>query len=112
MRLRELQEIFALNVASLINRIFLRGYTCTLGEALRPSAMAKIYAKQKKGIRKSLHCIKLAIDINLFLNGRYLSSSEAHREFGEFWEELHSNNRWGGRYDDGNHYEMLLKARK
>lgn len=112
MRLREMQEVFVLNICILIRRIFEERYTCTLGEAWRPQWVAKHYAKIGKGIVKSLHCSRLALDINLFKNGKYLSSTEAHRQFGEIWEGLHPNNRWGGRYKDGNHYEMLLRKRR
>ena len=112
MRLREMQEIFAKNIAKLITIIFEKGYTCTLGEAWRPPEMAEIYAKEGKGIKDSLHCNRLALDINLFKNGQYLSTDIAHKPFGDIWESIHENNRWGGRYGDGNHYEMLSGKRE
>ena len=112
MRLREAQEIFALNVAQLIIVIFKHGFSCTLGEALRPPEMAEIYAKQGKGIKDSQHCKKLALDINLFQAGKYLKTTAPHKVFGDIWEKMHPNNRWGGRYGDGNHYEMLLRKRR
>lgn len=112
MKLREAQEIFALNIAQLIVIIFKHGFTCTLGEAWRPREMAKLYKKQGKGIKDSLHCNRLALDINLFQGGKYLKATVAHKVFGDIWERIHPNNRWGGRYGDGNHYEMLLKKRR
>jgi len=109
MRLSHYQSIFALNIAQLIVIIFKHKFTCTLGEAWRPPEMAKIYKQLGKGIKGSQHCKKLALDINLFKDGKYLRTTEAHAYFGGLWETLHPNNRWGGRYGDGNHYEMLTR---
>jgi len=110
--INNLQFIFAQNVAELIRYIYSCGYTVSLGEAWRPPEVAEIYEKQGKGIKNSLHCLRLAIDINLFKDGKYLSDTDSHRYFGDYWEDLHLNNRWGGRYDDGIHYEMLIVARE
>lgn len=106
MTLSERQQMFAWNVSHLIEKIVCDGYQCTLGEAYRTPEQAAIYAAQRKGIKNSLHCKRLAIDLNLFREGAYLVSTEAHRPFGEYWESLHPDNRWGGRFNDGNHYEM------
>lgn len=106
MKRSELQQIFAVNVAHLILHINECGYSCTFGEAWRTPEMAAMYAQQGKGIKNSLHCIRLAVDLNLFKNGVYLPQTEAHRPFGEYWEKLNALNRWGGRFNDGNHYEM------
>jgi len=102
------QQMFAVNVAKLILRINEAGYSCTLGEAWRTPEMAEIYAKRGTGIKRSLHCDRLAIDLNLFKDGVYLPQSEAHKPFGEFWCSLNAMNRWGGDFTkpDGNHYSM------
>jgi len=50
----------------------------------------------------SFHYKRLAIDLNLFYSGRYLTSTKAHQQLGEFWELLGGS--WGGRWQDGNHY--------
>ncbi len=68
--------------------------------------MATLYAKQGKGIVNSLHRKRLAVDINLFKGNKFLSETESYREIGEYWESLHPLNRWGGRFQDGNHFEM------
>lgn len=118
MTLREQQEIFARNVPRLIDRIFAEaGHTCTLGEVLRPEWVAAVYAKEGKGIINSVHCLKLAIDINLFVNGNLVTNVEGHRVFGEFWKSLHPLNRWGGDFTgktsgDANHYSMEWGGRK
>ncbi len=106
MTLSERQRLFAKLVPRLIDKIYSSGDECTLGEALRTQEMADLYAKQGKGIKNSLHLKKLAIDLNLFKGGQYVSDTEAHRPYGEFWETLHPRCRWGGRFKDGNHYEL------
>ncbi len=100
------QSIFAGNVSKLIRYINEQGYTCTFGEAWRTPEMAEIYAKRGTGIKRSLHCERRAIDLNLFLEGKYLTDGNAHKPFGDYWESLDPRNRWGGRFNDGNHYEM------
>lgn len=108
MQLSDKQKEFALYTAKLITYIFSQGYTCTLGEALRTPEQAMIYAKNGKGILNSLHCKRLAIDLNLFSpEGKYLEDTASYEKFGVYWEKLNSENRWGGRFPkpDGNHFE-------
>ena len=104
------QAIFAKNVALLIQFIFNSGYYCTLGEAFRTHEQALIYAANGQGIVDSQHCDRLAIDLNLFsLKGKYKKKTEDYLHFGEYWEKLHPDNRWGGRWKhrpDGNHFQM------
>jgi hypothetical protein len=86
-----------------------KGYKFTYGEAMRSPEQAEIYAKQGKGIADSLHCKRLAIDINLFNEkNEYLEDTESYKQFGVFWEHLSPTNRWGGTFKsrpDGNHFE-------
>lgn len=61
----------------------------------------------KVGRTKSLHKQGVAADLHLYRGGVYLASTETHRGLGMFWETLHPRARWGGRYGDGNHYELV-----
>lgn len=109
MKLWEKQALFAKNVASLIKYIDDNDHFATLGEAFRTAEQAQIYAKTGKGILDSLHCKRLAIDLNLIdSNGNYLTDTADYRKFGLYWESLHPANRWGGIFKraDGNHFEM------
>lgn len=109
MNLSQKQIIFARNFAQLIEYIYSKGYSCTIGEVFRTAEQAQIYAKEGKGIVDSLHCKRLAADINLFdSHGNYLSDTTSYKPFGVYWESLHKNNRWGGSFNhaDGNHFEM------
>ena len=110
LKLSTLQQIFAVNLAKLIIYINEQGYGCTGSEWFRTTEQAEWNAARGIGIRDSQHCIRLACDLNLFKHGVYLSTTDAHKQFGEYWESLNSLNRWGGRFKDGNHYEMKEEA--
>jgi len=106
--LQKSQQQFAQDVVRLLIYMINQGYKFTFGETMRTPEQAALYAQQGKGIKNSLHCKRLAIDINLFSpQGEFLSKSEDHTIFGEYWESLDPVNRWGGRFTrpDGNHYE-------
>ena len=105
MSLSGTQMEFALDVAELINYINDKGYGCTFGDAYRsPRAFGGMGEKGPYGRAKSAHKQRLAVDLNLFKDGHYLSSTQAHAPFGEFWCGLHPDNKWGGDWNDGNHY--------
>lgn len=106
------QRRFTLLVAKLIEYAYSQGYELSFGEAYRTPEQAAANAKSGKGIANSLHCDRLAIDLNLFKDGTYLTSSESHRPLGEFWESLDPNCAWGGRFGDGNHYSYMHGGRK
>lgn len=108
MKLSQLQQLFARDVVTLMKYMESKGFGYTFGEAMRSAEQAAIYAKEGKGIKDSLHCKRLAVDINLFSeSGEYLSDTKDHEEFGAYWESLCPANRWGGKFKncDGNHYE-------
>lgn len=110
MKLLSQQQVFSQNVAKLINFIFASGYKCTFGEAQRSPEQAAIYAKQGKGISDSLHCKRLAVDLNLFdAKNTYLIDTADYKPFGDYWLTLHKDNEWGGIFKgrpDGNHFQM------
>lgn len=106
MTLREKQSLFVVLVARLIEHATSLGYELTFGETYRSPEEAARLARLGKGIVNSLHTIKLAVDLNLFIDGIYQQSNEAHRELGEWWERQHVLCRWGGRFKDGNHYSL------
>ena len=109
MTLRQKQSEFARLVAELIQKAYSLGFEITLGEAYRSPEEAERLAKLGKGVKNSLHTKKLAIDLNLFKGGVYLSSTESHRPLGEWWENQSTDEYkccWGGRFKDGNHYSI------
>lgn len=118
--LRQKQSRFCLYVSLLIDYAYRNGYELTFAEAFRTPEQAELNAEKGTGIARSLHCERLAIDLNLFRNGKYLTSTEAHRPLGEYWESLAPDNRWGGRFrdskgnakPDGNHYSLSPDGRR
>ena len=97
MTLRQKQSRFAHMVALLILHAEQLGFELTLGDCYRDE-------RCNYGNRRSLHKKRLAVDLNLFRNGRYLSSTAAHKPLGEYWESIGGS--WGGRFNDGNHYSL------
>lgn len=108
--LRQKQSIFAELVADLIIYAYKEGYEITLGDAHR----SKIEAI-RLGFEESLHVSKLAIDLNLFRDGKYLRSTKSHLPLGLWWEARSTSEYeccWGGRFKDGNHYSISHGGRK
>jgi len=98
MKLSEKQQIFARNVGLLLNWIYSHdNWGVTVGEVWRPQEMQEIYYQQgKTKTLSSKHTQRLAIDLNLFIAGKYVTDPEKYRPLGEFWESL--GGRWGGRF--------------
>ena len=120
--LREKQNLFALNIAKLILWAYEKGYEITLGEALRTEDQQMLYfegysimkigsdvklrkVKPASKTMKSDHLLKLALDINLFVDGKYTTDGESFKPLHEYWKSLHPDNYSG--YDwgwDYNHF--------
>ncbi|HBA6939906.1 TPA: M15 family metallopeptidase [Escherichia coli] len=107
MKLSDKQQQFTVMIGRLIRFATERGYGLTFGEAYRTPEQARRNAATGRGIVNSLHCQRLAVDFNLFINGEYRSRTEDYRELGEFWESIGGT--WGGRFKsrpDGNHFSL------
>ena len=105
------QKRFSRMVARLLNKAHELGYEVSLGDAYRdPRMFGPPGVKLGYSSANSLHKQRLAIDLNLFRNGKYLQSSEDHRLLGEWWESIGGS--WGGRWGDGNHYSVEHQGRK
>ena len=94
MTLREQQSKFALMVAKLILWAFDNGYEIALGDA---------YAKVGH-ISGSFHYQRLAIDLNLFKDGHYLTGTTEYKPLGIYWKSLGGS--WGGDWYDGGHFSL------
>lgn len=115
MTLLQKQQLFPVLLAKLFDYIYSQGYCCTLGEAHRPPETAKIYAERGLGIANSLHTIRLAIDINLFIGKKYLTKTEDYKFAGEFWESLSTQDYeciWGGSFGDADHFSIAYQGIK
>jgi hypothetical protein len=102
------QQEFTRDIAKLIEYIYEQGYACTFGDAYRsPKAHGGMGENGPYGRARSAHKQRLAVDFNLFLNGKYLTKTSDHKPFGQYWKSLRDDNRWGGDFmpvSDGNHY--------
>ena len=97
------------------------GLKLTSGDAYRDP---RAHAAKGKGSgcagyssSNSQHKDRLAHDFNLFIlaanqghdmptvGGQYAQDSAAYKPLGVYWESLHQECRWGGRFADGNHFE-------
>jgi len=92
MTLRQRQSEFVRMVGLLIQYATQQGYEITFGDAWASAGHKD----------NSFHYKRLAIDLNLFKNGRYLTSTKSHEPLGQFWISIGGS--WGGAWDDGNHY--------
>jgi len=92
MTLRKKQSKFTQMVGLLILFAYAEGYELTFGDAYATSGH----------IEESFHYKRLAIDLNLFRDGKYLVETSDHAPLGIFWESLGGT--WGGHFGDGNHY--------
>lgn len=111
MTLGQKQRNFTMMVSILIQYAYEQGYELTLGDAYRdPRVHGAVGSKESYSSSNSLHKSRLAIDLNLFRDGEYLTSTEDHKPLGVFWESIGGT--WGGRFNDGNHYSMEHQGRK
>ena len=96
------------------------GYKLTQGDAYRDP---RGHGKKGQGSgcagyssSNSQHKDRMACDFNLFIEsdigsdgfpvgGQYAQDSAAYKPLGVYWESLHPACRWGGRFNDGNHFE-------
>ena len=93
-------------------------YQVSLGEAFRPISVARSYAQAGIGVANSLHTKRLAIDLNLFVDGKYATDSAAHKPLADLW--LIVGKEFGvvpaaGVYfskPDGNHYSCAWESVK
>lgn len=101
--LRERQSEFASKVPMLINKALELGYEVTLGDAYRDPRVHGSFGERKGyGESKSFHKLRLAIDINLFKDGKFITNDLGHKDIGVWWESIGGT--WGGRFQDPNHY--------
>lgn len=96
------QRKFTRMVGYLIAKAYELGYELSFGDAWASEGHSD----------DSLHYSRLAIDLNLFKNGVYLTKTEDHLPLGEYWESIGGT--WGGRFakPDGNHYSLAWNGRK
>jgi hypothetical protein len=107
MTLGQKQRHFTRLVGLLIEWAYQNGFELTFGDAYRdPRLHGVLGEKLGYGHPSSGHKQRLAVDLNLFIDGQYQSLTEPYRPLGEYWESLGGS--WGGRFKkpDGNHFSI------
>jgi len=100
MKLLDKQMLFSKMVCLLMQYAHCNGYQITLGDAYRDPRCGY-------GHPRSLHKKRLAVDLNLFKDGRYLNDGEGHDMLHTFWSQI------GGAKkikNDLNHYSLEHKG--
>lgn len=113
MTLGEKQRRFTECIGRLIQWAYANGYELTFGDAYRSPQQAAANAAAGTGIAASVHTQRLAVDFNLFIDGAWQQTTEAHKPLGEYWKSLDPEARWGGDFkkQDGNHYSFTHEGR-
>ena len=109
MMLSEKQRLFASTIARFQIWIIKQGYEFTYGDAYRdPRVFGKFGDRAGYGAPTSCHKLRLALDINLFVDGEYITDGDhpAYKALGEKWESMHALAKWGGRFNDANHFSF------
>lgn len=126
MTLREKQSLFLSNVSKLIAWSFENGFQMTIGEGLRTTEQQLLYFEgysiqkigsdlkfvqtaRKTKTLQSKHLDKLAIDLNVFIEGIYTVDKSKLQPIGDYWESLNELNQWGGNWAtflDTPHFQM------
>lgn len=112
MTLGEKQRVFTLMVARLIAWAYQNGYELTFGDAYRDPRVHGPSGDRKPGSYSSPysnHKLRLAIDLNLFKDGVYLTTDEDHAPLHAFWESIGGGARIPG---DANHYSLEHEGRR
>lgn len=131
--LREKQSRFARQLPRLLDYAHSLGYAVTLGEVYRSDEQAEIHAlgnagreqvcqliehqfpllaakirnNRGNGIRNSLHCQRLAVDLQLFDDkGRWITEEYPYRLLGDWWEAQGADHEWGGHFSDTPHFSI------
>ncbi len=136
------QRRFVMKFCALVVWASSKGYEFTWGESFRSDEQAEINAigaggrarvaallmphfpelarrianNVGSGIRNTLHEVRLAVDVNLFVNGEWISdgASPHWKVIGEKWESMGEDHCWGGRFAsrDSNHFSIEHEGRK
>lgn len=120
MTLGQKQRLFTQLIGHLIAYAYANGFELTFGDAYRdPRVHGDLGTKKSYSSAGSVHKERLAVDFNLFKDGVFQTTTEAHKTLGAYWKSLHPECRWGGDFQDsagrpkpdGNHYSMTNGGR-
>ena len=109
MKLVRQQNDFLHDVVKLLQFCWKRNYLVTGGELWRTMDQQGLYyARGKTTTLHSLHCRRLAIDLNFFRDNLWVNEKSELQEVGDYWESLNKRNKWGGNWQsfiDVSHFQ-------
>ena len=102
MSLSDTQWEFLQDIAKLIDFAETNDLKLTAGEMFRTDYQHRENLRQGLSkVLRSRHQDRLAFDLNLFVNGEpQWSYCDEWELLGEYWESLHEDNVWGGRWQE------------
>jgi hypothetical protein len=111
MSLSKTQQEFTRCVSELINFATAQGWGLTFGDAYRDKRVhGKFGVKRSYSAANSVHKMRLAVDLNLFVDDKYITDGgcEEYQLLGLAWVRMHKLARWGGQFEDGdaNHFSF------
>lgn len=111
MKLSELQQEFTRCTAELILFAYRNGFKLTYGDAYRDARVhGELSAKKSYSAANSVHKLRLAVDLNLFVDGKYITDGncDEYKLLGDYWKAIHPIARWGGDFKSGdaNHFSF------
>lgn len=79
----------------------------SVDEVYRPPETARLYAREGRGIVRSLHIKRLALDLNLIREGA-MCNLDDYVPLGEYWKSLDPLCCWGGDFQsrDARHFSL------
>ena len=91
------QAAFLLDMCKLIQFATEQGFTLTAGELYRTPEQQEICMKTgRSSTMNSLHLVRLAVDFNIFKDGKLVGNKATLAPLGAYWESLNPLNSWGG----------------
>lgn len=107
------QQLFVRLLQRLLAYGETKGYQFTLGYGLRDPGPHARYEGDPHPILASCHEFKLAQDLNLFVDGQYITGDHpAWHDLGAYWKSLNPQCRWGGDFTirDYNHVSITFNG--
>jgi len=115
MKVQDKQQLFTVEIANLILYAKSKGYGLTVGDAYRaPEVHGEYGIKKSYSAAFSVHKKRLAMDFNLFVNGEWIANGDhqAWKDLGAYWKTVHPEARWGGDWNDANHFSFQFGENK
>lgn len=111
--LRDARCLFTASLAYLVGYAVSLGYDIALDEATERLTEKDPTSDHRPG---SLHHIGLAADLLLYQHAFYLRNTDQYEPIGREWERYGVEKgyplRWGGRFNDGNHFSWEWNGKK